>query len=383
MFDVAVAHSNDPQTEDAVNEILEQCTGQLKGQSPQAGIVFASIDHDHEQVLKALNQSFPGIQLIGCTTDGEMSSVLEFQQNSLTLMLFCSDTVIFQAGMGEHISDNPKGIARDAVQDAMMKLSVPPKLCVTLPESLTANSKVILDGIKDGLSEAVPIVGGLAADQWRFEATYQFCNDRVASDAAPFLLMGGDLLMSHGVAGGWHPVGNSGRVDRAEGNVVYEIDGMSALDYYRHYLGARMPSSQYPLAVYEGPKHYYLRAPSGEIDEVEKSVSFFGDVPVGATVQMTEASRDDILMASEASMRSALATYPGKQPGAALFFSCASRRQILGTRTREEYQRVKESMSTVLPSCGFYTNGEIAPLAAGKPSQFHNETFISVVLGTE
>ncbi len=383
MFEVAVAHTNDPDTQEAVLEVLAQCAEQLQGKQPQGGIVLAAIDFDHPLVLKSIHEAFPECALIGCTTDGEMSSVLEFQQDSLTVMLFCSDSVKFHAGIGLNVSDDPEGISAHAVHSAVSEMGLEPKLCITLPESLTTNSIVILDGLKKGLGSEVPIVGGLAADQWRFKATYQFCGEQVVTDAVPFLLLAGDVLISHGVAGGWRPVGNLAKVHRAEGNVVFEIDGMKALDYYRQYLGPKKPSSQYPLAVFEGSDHFYLRAPSGEIDEDERSVSFFGDVPVGALVQMTEASREEILDASEASMRAAMATYPGKKPGAAMYFSCASRRQILGLRTREEFERVRTSMECPLPSCGFYTNGEIAPLAKGLPSQFHNETFISVVIGTE
>jgi hypothetical protein len=78
----------------------------------------------------------------------------------------------------------------------------------------------------------------------------------------------------------------------------------------------------------------------------------------------------------------AVQNYPGKMPAAALFFSCASRRQILGSRTQEEYQIAQSCLSQSLPSCGFYTNGEIAPLEDRGISYFHNETFITLLLGS-
>ena len=142
------------------------------------------------------------------------------------------------------------------------------------------------------------------------------------------------------------------------------------------------PSSEYPLAVYEPSGELsYMRAPSGIYDPEAGSITFFGDIPEGATIQITETSRDQILAASQTSMQQALQSYPGKSPAAALFFSCASRRQILGSRTGEEYKLIEAGGNHTFPSCGFYTNGEIAPLENKGSTYFHNETFITVLLG--
>lgn len=55
-------------------------------------------------ILQRIQDAFPGIELIGGTTNGEISSILEFQQDSLTLMLFASDEVEICAGIGRGAS---------------------------------------------------------------------------------------------------------------------------------------------------------------------------------------------------------------------------------------------------------------------------------------
>ncbi|PMB27488.1 hypothetical protein CEN47_14995, partial [Fischerella thermalis CCMEE 5319] len=87
MLKSVVGHSDDPESQIAIAEVIEQCLNQLAGAIPQAGMLFAAIDFDHALILKHINQVFPGIDLIGCTTDGEISSTLGFQQDSLTLIL--------------------------------------------------------------------------------------------------------------------------------------------------------------------------------------------------------------------------------------------------------------------------------------------------------
>jgi hypothetical protein len=382
MLKAVVGHSNDPDSLAAITEVLEQCDDSLSGELPQAGILLAAIDFDHTLILHQIHQQYPEIQLIGGTTDGEMSSVLGFEQDSLSLMLFCSDRITIRAGIGRGISQDLQGAIQTAVVQAKIGHQDPIKLCITFPESLTASAVLILDSLNQALDKQVQIFGGLTADQWRFQQTYQFFGTEVCSDAIPILLISGDILFSHGVASGWNPLGKKGIVTKASQNILYEIDRQPALEFYHHYLGKLPPSSEYPLAVFDlDESHYYMRAPSGVYDPAVGSVTFFGDIPEGAIVQITETTHDNILTASQRSMMQALENYPGKVPAAALYFSCASRRQILGSRTKEEYALTQACLTQALPSCGFYTNGEISPFKNQKISCFHNETFITLLLG--
>jgi hypothetical protein len=383
MLKVAVGHSNDPDSQSAIDEVLEQCIRSLAGVTPQAGILFAAIDFEHSLILKQIHQAFPGIELIGGTTDGELSSVLEFQQDSLTLMVFCSEEIEIKAGVGREVSKNPVEVIRQAVAQAQGNSTTTSQLCLTVPEGFTASGVSILDGLKRVLGQNVPILGGLAADHWRFQKTYQFFRTEVLSDAVPILLFSGALLFSHSLASGWHPIGKKSRVTKVNKNIIYEIDDKPAIEFYRHYFGDLPPSAEYPLAVFDREeKHFFLRA-ANVFDEESGSITLFADIPEQAVVQIAEATREDILAASQTSIRNAIASYPGSEPEAALFFSCASRRKILGTRTKEEYELAKSCLTKALPICGFYSSGEIAPLEQKGETEFHNKTFVTLLLGTK
>lgn len=381
MFKAVVGHSNDPDSLSAVEEVLQQCTNSLAGDIPKAGIIFAAIDFEHSLILQQIHQAFPGIELIGGTTDGEISSVLEFQQDSITLMLFCSDEVEIHAGVGRKVSGDPVTVTKQAVEQAKAKSTAAPKLCLTHPESLTTSGVSILNGLKLALGQHVPIFGGLAADQSRYQNTYQFFQTEVLSDSVPILLFSGTILFSHGVTSGWHPIGQISKVTEVDKNIVYEIDGKPALDFYHHYLGLLPPSIEYPLAVFDqNGDNFYIRAPIAYNQE-SGSISFFGDIPNQAVIKIAEAGYEDILAASKTSFMNALDNYPGAEPSAILFFSCVARRQILGTRAKEEYQNIKLCLTDYLPACGFYSYGEIAPIEGISQMQFHNETFVTLILG--
>ncbi|WNZ25206.1 hypothetical protein HJG54_21685 [Leptolyngbya sp. NK1-12] len=388
MFQVVVGHSEDPDSQAAVEEVLLQCRQKLAGISPQAGILFAAIDFDHAVILRQIQASFPDLELIGCTTDGEMSSTLGFQQDSLTLMLFCSDTVEIHAGVGYGLRENPGTAAQQAVAQATQKSSATAQLCLALPASYltdgtTTSGGAILEALKLVLGNQVPIVGGAAGDQFRFQTTYQFFGSEVLTNALPVLIFSGSILFSYGVACGWQPIGRKSQITRAEKTVLYEIDGKPALEFYHRYLGNRPPTAENPLAVYEDDSdRYYMRVPN-TYDVETGSINFLGDIPDQATVCVTEASRDQIVAAAESSLTMALECYPGTQPAAALLFSCCCRRWLLGTRVNEEYQLARKRLPSNLPICGFYTYGEFAPLEPQGVTYYHQETFVALLLGVQ
>lgn len=124
-----------------------------------------------------------------------------------------------------------------------------------------------------------------------------------------------------------------------------------------------MPTPECPLAVLDGQgRIQYLRAAQG-VDEKTGTTFHVGHVPQGSIVRLTIADRDAIFNGCRKVVQGAFATYPnGKAPEAALIFSCAARKMLLGTRVPEEYGIVREILGEELPVCGFYGYGQIGPL---------------------
>jgi hypothetical protein len=385
MFEVSVGHSIELEPDRAIAEVVEQCRGELDGATPRAGIVYSAAHRDHEYILEQLADAFPETRLMGCSTDGEASSAKQFEEDSLVLTLFASDQVEFGVGLGEHADTQVGEAARQAVEEARAGMSAEPKLCITTPESMGTNGVSIVDALRDELGAEFPILGGVAAHQGLDEETYQFAGTGVYQNALPVLLMGGDdLTFSHGYASGWQPIGQRHTVREAEDNVVRTIDEWTAVDFYRRYLGEEAEiSPQHPLAVFEdGDENFYLRAPASW-DEETGAVTFFGDVPAGSEIQVTRAPRRAILEGTEESIQNAIDEFPGQDPDAALFFSCNSRNHLLGTSVDEEIGTFESMFDDEVPVSGFYALGEISPLERDGVTRFHNESFISLLLGTK
>jgi hypothetical protein len=371
-----VVHSNDPDTAGAITDLLVAADEQLAGEHPVAGLLFAGIDVDHEAVLNALADRFGDIALVGCSTDGELSSVMSFQEDSLGLMLFVGDGIVARTAFATDLSD-PAAAAEKLLADADFPGT--PKVCFALPESLGVDALALVQRLAEALPPGTALVGGTSADQWRFRETRQFCGRQAATQAMPVLLLGGEIEVGVGVCSGWTPLGRIGRVTRAEGTMVYEIDGAPAVEFYREYLGHHVePNPEFPSLVLEGDDtEGYLRAPF-RYDAENGAIVYTAEVPVGAGIQVTTAPTGDILDACRQSVAQAMAG--GAGAFAAIAVSCAARKQILGTRTPEECDILRSALGDGIPVLGFYAYGEIAPIGGRARADFHNETFVTVVL---
>lgn len=388
MLKIVVGHSNDPDSEGAVAEVIEQCLSQCHEQfgehhqPPIAGLLLAAIDFDHQFILDRIVDQFPNIVLIGGTTDGELSSQLQFHQDSLVLTLFCSDDIRIQAGVGRHLSQGPIEGALQAITSAKGENDQVPQLCVTIIEGIGYDSNAVVQGLQKALGENFPIFGGATADQQRFQKSYQFFGREVLTDAMTTFLFYGDVKFSCGVAHGWSPIGKSAHLTKVSPNHIVEIDHQPALDLYDYYLHGLTPSPEYPLAIFEEDgEQFYLRSPIGS-DRQTGEIAFLTNLPVNSKVQVAFASRDDVLTATQNSFQTALDRYPGSQPEVALLFTCCTRRQILGTRTEEECQLIDQLANNKIAFSGFYTYGEIGPQETGGNVRLHHETFITLLLGT-
>jgi hypothetical protein len=387
MFRMAVGHSDDVDAEAAAEEVLEQCERALEGATPIAGLLLSAWETDHAALLSAVRKRHPGVELIGSSSAGEMTSVLGFQEDSVALALFASDAVEITAGVGLGVGADPEGAARRAVEQARTATTKEPRLCITMPSVGASDPAGVLGHLQRALGPGVAILGGgsaARATRTGLNDGFVFCNDEIVQDAVPVLLFSGALTFSYGIGIGWRPVGPTGIVSSASEGAVHRIDDDAAMRFYERYLGpGARPAFANPLAVFEaGSERFYLRAPIAH--DASGSIGFTGSVPEQSTVRLTVATTDEVFEGTRSALATALQTFPeGSSPEAALVFSCAIRKLFLGTRTGTELKIAREVAGSDLPICGFYCFGEIAPLEDPGSPRFHNETIVAVLLGSE
>jgi FIST N domain len=116
-----VIHSQDVDSVDAVAELIAGAKVALGASLPRVAMLFAGIDHDFAIVLEQINAQWPGIALIGCTTDGEMSSHILFAEDSLALVLLSGDDFHALSGVARSVSTDVTGSIRASVNDAVQR----------------------------------------------------------------------------------------------------------------------------------------------------------------------------------------------------------------------------------------------------------------------
>jgi len=382
---MAVGHSDDVDPMDAIATAIDQCRASLGGQTPQAGILFSAFDSFDPAIIGAVRDAFPGVAVMGSTSAAEISSD-GYQEDSMTLALFASDTVDVTAGLGSGLGDDVDAACRAAARQALSGTNREPRVCIVLTETFVVDPQLTLDAMARALPKDVVIVGGTSSrrDFVTITPTYQFCDEVVATDGVAVLLFSGPVTYSTAVGTGWRTIGATGTVTRSDYGRVHEIDGRPALEFLARYLDVTGPASYgNPLSVVEAAgEGSYLRAIQGS-DPASGSVMLAGSIPVGATVQLTTADIEDILSGTRDALARATADFPaGSQPEAALIFSCSVRKFLLGSRTRVEAELARSALGATMPLAGLYCYGEIGPVQGAATSRFLNETFVTLLLGT-
>lgn len=375
---------------EAGREAMGQSMAKLSHR-PDAIWVFGAISYDQARLLEGIRSLAGDIPLIGCTTDGEISSS-GLSTDSVVVLSLASDHIRFRTLAVESLS-------RDSLAAG---ISLGNKLQGTgcsylqiFSDGLTGNATQIIGGIKQVLGNKIRIAGGTAGDGGAFTRTYQYCDDRLLTDSIVAIAFIGDFHLGSGGESGWIPFGVAKRVTKSIGNVVYELDGQPALQVYEKFLGkyaSCLPAVgvEYPLALLGTDQpvgagcDFLCRATMG-VDRETGSIAFAGDVPEGCLVKMTMGNEEDVVDAGENAARTAYDNltkeHPAVLPKVVFIYSCMARKIVLGSKTNEEIMRVKKIVGEDIPVVGFYTYGEYACIGRDGESCFHNETLTLTIIG--
>ncbi len=383
MFKIGIAQCEGADTLYVIRNVIHSCLDQIRGYRPTAGIIFAADAFDHQAILNEVLSHFPGIDLVGCCTAGEVSSTAGFSDDSVCLMIFCSDEVELCAGYGEQTTTDPEAAVTSAIRMAKTKMAGREQLAIVFVDGFAPKHLDILSVANRQLAENCCIYGGFSSVQrinYDTIATTQFYHNKVLKDAIVILLLAGPITHHFCLCKSWYPIGKQASITETNGPEVNKIGDMSALEFYHYYLGSHNnPAIENPFAVYEDENQFYLRVPT-DYDVNTGSISFPVDMPKGAQIQITESNRDRAIEDIQNSVGSMLRGTDHFKPDFALVFSCDIRKNILGTRATEEIESIKQLLPPGIPIIGFYTRGEIAPLGDSSQSMVHHCTLVMLMV---
>ncbi|MCG6877870.1 MAG: FIST C-terminal domain-containing protein, partial [Deltaproteobacteria bacterium] len=194
-----------------------------------------------------------------------------------------------------------------------------------------------------------------------------------------------------GVQSGWNSIGLTKTVTGACGNKVFELNGEPALKVYERFLGkhaSELPAIgvEYPLGLLGkagdvGETKYSMLRATMSVNREEGSITFAGEIPEGAEVSLTCGDIASVLHASEEAARLAVSDLGNATVAMIFCYSCMARKIVLGSRTMEEIELIRQKIGPDLPIAGFYSYGEYSPVRCGGISYLHNETATVSVIG--
>jgi hypothetical protein len=249
-----------------------------------------------------------------------------------------------------------------------------------LSDGLKVNGSELVKGLNNNLPKNVSVTGGLAGDAARFEKTLVGINQHPGEgNVVAIGFYGSRLKVGHGSRGGWDPFGPERTVTKSKGNVLYELDGQSALALYKNYLGdkaAGLPGTGllFPLSIREKTNSTPIVRTLLAIDEKEQSMTFAGDIPQGAIAQLMKASFERLIDGANNAAENTLEKLSSGESELSILISCVGRKLVLGQRIEEEVESVRDVLGAKTAIAGFYSYGEISPLTPNFNCELHNQT---------
>ncbi len=334
-------------------------------------------------IWKNLREKWSTALIVACSTAGEISGTQVLDDSlALTAMRFdhtqvrCAQVVLTEgvssAEVGRKLAEQLLGIDLAHV--------------FVLSDGLKVNGSELVAGLTAGLPSHVSLTGGLSGDGARFERTYVCVNrfdglHRVA--AIGFYSQ--RLKVSFASMGGWDTFGPERRVTRSKDNVLYELDGQPALDLYEQYLGehaAALPASglSFPLSVRSARDQPGVVRTILAIDREARSLTFAGDMPMGAYAQLMRANFERLVEGAEGAARTCQGGIQLGAPELAILISCVGRKLVLKQRVEEEVEGVRQVLGDATPLTGFYSYGEISPFTPTTRCELHNQTMTITTL---
>lgn len=364
------------------------------GASAQLVLVFGAPAALQKPVLvAAIRADYPAACLLGCSTAGEICGTSVFDDSLVVTAVHFEHTLLrsvevnlglvpdsFQAG--EWVARNLPHTLPDPTTGVEEELAH----VLVLTDGLKVNGSDFVSGVMRHLPEGVTMTGGLAGDGARFGETLVFRDGVPEKDSIAALgLYGSRLKVGIGSLGGWDSFGPERLITRSEANVLYELDGRSALGLYKQYLGehaAGLPATGllFPLSV---------RTRSGEVpvvrtilavDESAQSLTFAGDVPQGAYARLMKANFDRLIDGAAGAARANVESMGSVVPDLVILISCVGRKLVLKQRVEEEVEAVSEILGSGAMLAGFYSYGEISPFTPEAKCELHNQTMTITTL---
>ena len=350
----------------------------------QVVLVFggSGVLRDRDRLIEVA-ASYPHAELIGCSTSGEIRGTHVSDDSIVVTAIEFDYTSIRTAEMLLTESSDSRQVGRELAARLVDRSLVH---VLVFSDGLVVNGSELTRGFVDALPQGIRVTGGLAGDGTDFLETLIVSGTRAEPRKVIAMgLYGKRLQVGYGSLGGWDPFGPERLITRSRGNILYELDGRSALGLYKKYLGDYaddLPASalSFPLSIRSTVDEPPIVRTVLSIDESDGSMTFAGDLPEGSYARLMKANFERLIDGANDAAVAAFRSTGSTSPDLALLISCVGRKMVLRQRVEEEVESVRSVLGNQTTLSGFYSYGEIAPNAPGGCCELHNQTMTITTL---
>ena len=349
---------------------------------PTLAIAFISKSQDINAICEVLDKA--GIAIYGATTNGEFIDE-ETEKGSAAILLLDINKNYFRIYLDEFTEKNYRDTAKSIAVKAKEQFSTPAFLIAG--SHLETDAEQLLFGFEDIIGKDVNVFGGMAGDDYNFTEQFVFTNDRSTNSGVVAIALDESKILIKGKATcGWKAVGTEKTVTKSEGNHVFTVDNIPALDITAKYGGIENVSPEnggllmelatsFPLQLQRVTGDPVMR-PGLKVDWNDHSFYCSGTVPEGSKVRFSLPPDFNVMQkvihATEEMKKNEM-----PEADALVVFSCAGRIIALGPMMNEEIEGVKNVWN--VPMVGMFSNGELGR-ATGGNLEMHNLTTCCIAL---
>ena len=385
MIHVGVGHSQEPSTADAAERATLMAMGNAGIAKADLAIVFATINYqtEYEQLYQAVQANSGCDELIGCSGMSVLTSGGEFEEEpAIAVMVLRSEqlsAVPFSAqGTESEVGEQIQESIQSALQDD--------SLLIIFPDIRAVNPAELVKQIgTDGA--ALPVVGAAVSGDATGAQMYHWKDAQATEGGATGVLLSGNFNTEIGVAQGCQPIGKPREVTKADGQVIFELDGEPALENFKGtlqlltqddirrsggtvFVGIAMDDTN------RNPTRgdFLIRNLVG-ISEEHAALAISEEVKVGQLVQFH--LRNPAAAAEEIqAIVAQLAEKTREQsPAFGLYFNCLGRGKGLYGVTNHDINIIQEQFPG-LPVIGFFGNSEFAPIGGQNFAHAYTGVFV-------
>lgn len=388
---VGISHHRNPKV--AGKEAAAQALAAAKAERADIVFMFASVGYKQAELLQVVREATGHAPLLGCSGAGIIARGEADEGNfSVAVLVLSSDELRFQHGLTRGLADDPAGVGRTIAETIAPQVAADSQGLFIFPDGLTCNFDALLRGLNEGLlaERPLPLIGGLAGENWTMGKTFQYYNDEVISDGVAWALVSGSAQVFSVLSHGCVPIGAERKVTKSAGNVIYEIDDKPVLDVLREYLTVEeveqwLKASTNLSLGFKAPSHlkaqdeYIVRFMPTRNPE-DGSVQIYTEVPAGTSVWMTRRDYDKVASGVNTMGDQILARLGDAPPKLVFHFDCAGRGKVIfrDDQKLQLLRMLQDKFGPEVPWIGLYTYGEIGPV--GDYNAFHNYTAVLTVV---